>query len=92
MAKTTPRPAYRTDEELHDLIAALVTQHQLDLFGTCDSSTLIDQLHDAGVIARAAEASVRSLVATCRSYNASWADVGNALGVSRQAAQQRFGS
>ncbi len=91
MPTATTRPAYRTDTELHDLVMALVVQHQLDLFGKCDSSSLIDQLHDAAVIARAADESVRSLVKTCRKYNASWADIGGALGVSRQGAQQRFG-
>ncbi len=56
-----------------------------------DSSSLIDRLREAGETAREADQAVRDLATTCRAYNASWADIGRALGVSKQAAQQRFG-
>ena len=40
---------------------------------------------------RAAEAPLAEAVAEARDQGATWAEVGRVLGVSRQAAQQRFG-
>jgi hypothetical protein len=39
----------------------------------------------------AVEQSIRLQVATARDAGASWAEIGRALGVSKQAAQQRYG-
>lgn len=39
---------------------------------------------------RAGEARVRELVARARANNRSWGEIGIALGVSRQAARERF--
>lgn len=47
------------------------------------------ELHAASV--RAAEAALRDAVALARGHGATWTELGRALGVTRQAAQQRFG-
>ena len=84
-------PAYSTDEELINLIELVPIQHQLDLHGTCDSASNLARLHDAGVIERAAHQDVEQMVRISRKDGATWAQIGDALGVTRQAAQQRFG-
>lgn len=53
---------------------------------------LVDALRSAGRCAEALEESLRDQVRTLRSREISWQRIGDALGVSRQAAQQRFGS
>jgi len=90
MTAAKARSVYRSDEELHDLIIALVVQHQLDLFGHCDSSSLLARLHDAAVIEHAARDGLASIVRGCRNHGATWDDIGKTLGITRQAAQQRF--
>lgn len=46
---------------------------------------------NAAAVQRTAERLLEAAVAADRDEGASWADIGIALGVSRQAAQQRFG-
>ncbi len=48
-------------------------------------------LQDAAQRRVQAESDVAGAVADCRSAGWSWADIGRALGVSAQAAQQRYG-
>ena len=51
---------------------------------------LLASLEPAGKCVRSLEASVREQVAELRRRNISWDRIGRALGVTRQAAQQRF--
>lgn len=52
----------------------------------------LDQLQSAAVQLSDLEASISKFVMIARANGASWSDVGDALGVSKQAAQQRYRS
>ena len=49
-------------------------------------------LYDAQRARDAAEAAVYLAVSNCRAEGWTWERIGNVLGVSRQAAQQRYGA
>lgn len=49
-------------------------------------------LREHAALARLADARLADIVASARKNGASWAQVGRAIGVSKQAAQQRYGS
>jgi hypothetical protein len=51
----------------------------------------IDALADMTVLAGDVENAISRAVTGLRSFGYSWADIGNKLGVTRQAAQQRWG-
>jgi hypothetical protein len=53
--------------------------------------TLGHALRSAAVLRAALDDELRSLVEQARGSGATWSDIGGALGVSTQAAQQRFG-
>lgn len=55
-----------------------------------DDTTDLRELAEAVDQVRAAEARVRELVARARANDRSWGEIGIALGVSRQAARERF--
>jgi hypothetical protein len=55
-----------------------------------DDTTDLRTLAEAVDAARTGEARVRELVARARANGRSWGEVGIALGVSRQAARERF--
>jgi len=55
-----------------------------------DDTTDLRTLAEAVDSVRAGEARVRELVARARANGRSWGEVGIALGVSRQAARERF--
>lgn len=55
-----------------------------------DDTTDLRTLAEAVDTVRAGEARVRELVARARANGRSWGEVGIALGVSRQAARERF--
>jgi hypothetical protein len=55
-----------------------------------DDTTDLRALAEAVDAVRAGEARVRELVARARANGRSWGEVGVALGVSRQAARERF--
>ena len=57
---------------------------------TMDDTTDLRTLAEAVDAVRAGEARVRELVARARANGRSWGEVGIALGVSRQAARERF--
>lgn len=59
---------------------------------TMPDEALLDSLGPAAATVDAVEASVRDQVAELRRRDVSWARIGAALGTSRQAAQQRFGT
>jgi hypothetical protein len=52
----------------------------------------IDAVADLAAIAGEAERAMRQAVAGLRKAGYSWADIGTRLGVTKQAAQQRWGS
>jgi hypothetical protein len=55
-----------------------------------DDTTDLRTLAEAVDSVRAGEARVRELVARARANERSWGEIGIALGVSRQAARERF--
>ena len=55
-----------------------------------DNKTLLEQLRLAGQHMRATEQHVRGAVVELRRRGMSWAQVGDALGISRQSAWERF--
>lgn len=60
-------------------------------WASLDDDTLLASLAPAGECARALDASIRGQVDELRRRGVSWARIGDVLGVTRQAAQQRFG-
>lgn len=77
-----------TDEEIQR--AAKLAQ-ELDPSGVpMDDITDLRTLAEAVDSLRAGEARVRELVARARANGRSWGEIGIALGVSRQAARERF--
>lgn len=56
-----------------------------------DDTTDLRKLAEAVDSVRTGEARVRELVARARAKGRSWGEIGIALGVSRQAARERFG-
>lgn len=77
----TRRPTRRVERAVRDLVRSVVPP---------DASHL-DLAVQALVVAEAAEALARAEIAAARDLDgASWADVGAALGVTRQAAHERF--
>lgn len=57
---------------------------------TMDDTTDLRTLAEAVDSVRAGEARIRELVARARANGRSWGEIGIALGVSRQAARERF--
>jgi hypothetical protein len=77
-----------TDEEIQR--AAKLTE-EFDPSGVpIDDTTDLRTLAEAVDSVRAGEARVRQLVARARATGRSWGEIGIALGVSRQAARERF--
>jgi hypothetical protein len=77
-----------TDEEIER--AAKLAQ-EFDPSGTpMDDTTDLRTLSEAVDGVRTGEARVRELVARARANGRSWGEIGIALGVSRQAARERF--
>jgi DNA-directed RNA polymerase specialized sigma24 family protein len=56
-----------------------------------DNTTDLRAIAEAVASLRTGEARVRELVALARASGRSWGEIGIALGVSRQAARERFG-
>jgi hypothetical protein len=76
------------DEEIQ---RAARLAEEFDPSGTqMDDTTDLRTLAEAVDGVRAGEARVRELVACARANGRSWGEVGIALGVSRQAARERF--
>lgn len=77
-----------TDEEIQ---RAAKLAEEFDPAGVpIDDTTDLRTLAEAVDAVRAGEARVRELVARARANGRSWGEVGIALGVSRQAARERF--
>ena len=56
-----------------------------------DDATLLGRLQPAAALVASADVGLRGLVDVLRQREVSWARIGDALGVSRQAAWERFG-
>ncbi len=77
-----------TEEEIQ---RAAKLAEEFDPSGTqIDDTTDLRTLAEAVDSVRSGEARVRELVARARANGRSWGEVGIALGVSRQAARERF--
>ncbi|WP_405870545.1 Clp protease N-terminal domain-containing protein [Streptomyces sp. NBC_00005] len=80
----TTNPAVKSSVRLDDLIAAIKTVH----------SEPLDQLQDAVIAAdhlgEVADHLIGHFVDQARRSGASWTDIGQSMGVTRQAAQKRF--
>jgi hypothetical protein len=77
-----------TDEEIQR--AARLAEEFDPTGAQMDDTTDLRTLAEAVDSVRAGEARVRELVAHARGKGRSWGEIGIALGVSRQAARERF--
>jgi len=78
---TTPNSA---DRRLHDLIAAVEVANDTPL------DRVAGAVRDAEQLEQLADALIGHFVDRARDAGASWSDIGRSLGVSKQAAQQKF--
>lgn len=99
-AAPEPAEAPRLDDtvrtRVHEELAALVARLDPALLERLDDPEArgesgTDLVRATGVVADEAQELLRSAVAAARDTGASWATIGRVLGISRQAAQQRFG-
>ena len=84
----TGAKAMHTDEEIQR--AAKLAEEFDPSTVPMDDTTDLRTLAEAVDNVRAGEARVRELVARARGNHRSWGEIGIALGVSRQAARERF--
>jgi hypothetical protein len=84
----TGAKAMHTDEEIQRAakLAEEFDPSTVSMHDTTDLRTLAEAVDNV----RAGEARVRELVARARANHRSWGEIGIALGVSRQAARERF--
>lgn len=87
LGRATRRYAYSADGQLPDATRTLLLQHWKDHLRGGDE---LDTLRTLWSEARAAERRAVAGVATVRRAGYSWAAIGRALDISRQAAQERF--
>src|SRR3954454_20499541 len=78
---TTPSPV---PVRLDDLIGAIVGAHEAPLDRLTNAVVLAERLGDL------ADSLIGHFVDQARRAGASWSDIGRSLGVTKQAAQQRF--
>ncbi len=82
-------------DDLRHTVAAKLTENDADLQTLATPPSERDALAYVAALARTArlvEDSIRAHVAIARDEDATWQRIGDALGVSKQAAQQRYGS
>jgi hypothetical protein len=82
----TPKPSVENDE-----YAAFV-RRVIRAFGRRIAAGDIDALADAAFLSAQLDATIKTAVCGLRERGYSWADIGRQLGVTRQAAQQRWGN
>ena len=70
---------------------AAFTRRILRAYARRISAGDVDALADITILAADVEAAIRQAVTGLRDYGYSWAEIGTRLGVTRQAAQQRWG-
>jgi hypothetical protein len=83
--RLTPQPAVENGEY------AAFARRILRAYARRISAGDVDALADITVLADDVEDAIRQAVTGLRDYGYSWADIGTRLGVTRQAAQQRWG-
>lgn len=84
----------REEQDIRDRTHDLVASWQMEQRGAVESLTLegyLDLVQAAAVVAEEGDHSLQRWVSATRRAGASWEQIGTALGVSRQAAQKRFG-
>lgn len=82
------------EQDIRDRTTDLVTTWQIEQRGDIEEMSLddyLDLVQAASVAAEEGNLSLQRWVSASRRAGASWEQVGEALGVSRQAAQKRFG-
>ena len=72
------------------VVEAAVAEVQSELFGPDDTSVLA-AITASNAVLEAAESHLAETVSRRRSMGATWQEVGDALGTTRQGAQRRFG-
>lgn len=81
----------RSDTEQYERLMAAAAAAETDPTLTADDTRDLAAVAAASDALGAADTALRTAVDTARSNGRSWASIGTALGVSRQAAFQRFG-
>ncbi|MGV1007210.1 MAG: hypothetical protein ACOYBY_01220 [Dermatophilaceae bacterium] len=90
MTAQTKRLSERTDEQLAQYAEQVVSEdYDPDVVAVDDTRDLA-AVADAADAVRAAEARLAEAVTVARAHERSWTRIGLALGVSRQAARQRY--
>lgn len=82
------------EQDIRDRATDLVTTWQIERRGDVEEMTLddyLDLVEAAAVATEESDLSLKRWVSASRRAGASWEQIGAALGVSRQAAQKRFG-
>ena len=85
----TPKRRSRVIE--NDDYAAFL-RRAISAFGRRIAAGDIDALGDAALLSRQLDITIKTAITGLRERGYSWADIGLQLGVTRQAAQQRWGS
>lgn len=83
-------PKRRRTAAENDEYAAFLTR-AIRAFGRRIASGDIDALGDAAFLSDQLDAAIKAAITGLRARGYSWADIGRQLGVTRQAAQQRWG-
>jgi hypothetical protein len=84
-------PKRRTKVTENDEFAAFL-RRAIRAYGRRIAAGDIDALGDAAFLSAQLDIAIKSAVAGLRQRGYSWADIGRQLGVTRQAAQQRWGA
>jgi hypothetical protein len=77
-------------DDVRHRVGALPVQLVLDEWGTTQNHDE-DILAYSAIIAQVAAENLRTWIDIARKKGATWTEVGDAIGMSRQAAQQRYG-
>ena len=85
-------PDYVDYQLVRDEAAVLGPKAVQKVRGVLRSETAIEEIRAQNAVIRGADEGLRMAVDRARGLGLSWAEVGIALGITRQAAQQRFAS
>lgn len=83
------------EKRIKERVAGLVTDwaaYRHPAFTGTDAAEFVDAIAVAHVITEEAKLNLRRWVTVARRAGVPWLDIGNALGISKQAAQQRYGA
>ena len=83
----TPRPRAVVENDEY----AAFLRRAIRAFGRRIAAGDIDALGDAALLSRQLDITIKTAITGLRQRGYSWADIGLQLGVTRQAAQQRWG-